>query len=106
MKISKKEILARARVTLFSLKAYIGGFFGYFSANFLAGRLPSVVFDIGNYHLHFHHWFISLTTIILTLLSNFPPLINPLSLGFLSGVVFQGIFKYQDWYRIISFIRG
>lgn len=78
----------------------IGVFFGYFFFDFFSGKVPSLVFNIGNYRFHFHHWLYSFVIMISNLRYNFLPF-PQFSFGFLSGAIFQGIYRYKDWHQII-----
>ena len=65
------------------------------------GRIKSIVIPFGNYKIHFHHWLISSGIIILSLIINVRFLTSAVSYGVLSGSVFQGIYYYSDWHRIL-----
>lgn len=100
MKIPKPKILLSLPLALLSLEAYLGTILGYFSFKFFSGKFPSLVFNIGNYRLHFHHWLYSLAILIPALHYNFLPF-PQFSFGFLLGAAFQGIYCYRDWYKIL-----
>ncbi|MFQ6050003.1 MAG: hypothetical protein ACE5J0_03150 [Candidatus Paceibacterales bacterium] len=101
IKINKSKFLLGIPVALLSLKICFGAFAGYFTAKFLARRFRSLIFDIGNYKLHFHHWLMGLTALIFTLASDFSLLANLFSVGFFSGLIFQGVSCYSDWHKIL-----
>lgn len=103
MKITKKsKILLGIPVAFLSPQAFIGGLFGYFSANYLSKFIPSLLLNIRNYKLHIHHWLFGLIFGIFTISFDFlSPLINPIFFGFLAGIIFQGISNYPDWYKIL-----
>ncbi|OIO74974.1 MAG: hypothetical protein AUJ85_04340 [Elusimicrobia bacterium CG1_02_37_114] len=105
MKISKPKILLGIPIALLSLEAYIGILFGYFFANFFSKILPSFSFNIKNYRLHVHHWFMGTIAVMLTIFLNLSPLIRPISLGFFGGVIFQGISSYPDWHKILIRVK-
>jgi len=96
----KPKFLLSLPLALLSLEIYLGTLLGYFSFKFLTGKVPSFAFNIGNYRLHLHHWLYSLAILIPGLYYNFLPF-PQLSFGFLAGAVFQGIYCYRDWYRVI-----
>lgn len=88
------------------LQFSLGAILGYFSAKAIAGKrtgesgkIKSIAFNIGNYRLHLHHWLLGLITLGLALYHNFLPFFQ-FSFGFLSGVIFQGIYSYSDWCKI------
>ena len=111
-KIKKKIIF------LFLIGAVFYGYFlmllgiawGYFLAKFLAGEktgqppkfFRSLIIKIKNYQLHFHHWFCSSLILVLGIIFQIPIIYNKLLLGFLLGVIYQGINDYQDWKAIIK----
>jgi hypothetical protein len=65
------------------------------------GRVKSVVIPFGKYKIHFHHWLISSGMIILGLITNVSFLASAISYGVLGGSVFQGIYCYSDWHKIL-----
>jgi len=109
MKIPKSKILLTLPLALFSLEIYLGALSGYFLSKYLSAKevsqknrwWKSVVFGIGNYRLHLHHWLYGLAVLIPGLYYNFLPF-PQLSCGFLGGAIFHGIYCYRDWYRIIT----
>jgi len=88
----------------------IGGLWGYFSAKFLAGKkegeqpkiFKSLIIKIKNWRIHLHHWLYSTLLLILGVILKLPIIHNELFLGFLLGVIYQGINCYQDWKLIIK----
>ena len=66
-----------------------------------SGRVKSIVIPFGKYKIHFHHWLISSGIIILGLITNVSFLASTISYGVLSGSVFQGIYCYSDWHKIL-----
>ena len=95
------------------LETYFGLAPGYLTGNFSAGeevgqigRIPSIIFNLGNWQLHLHHWLISLAILIfvfsyLAKKYRIPNTLLFLGAGFLTGLIFQGIFSYSDWYKIL-----
>ena len=96
-----KKFLLNATVALISLRVYLSALFGYFSAKFLAERWNSVVFNIGSYKLHFHHWLMGVFGLAAMFFYTFSPLINQILFGFLSGLVFEGVSNYPDWKKVL-----
>lgn len=90
-----------------------GSSVGYFIGNFLAGSqvgqpgiINSIILNLGGWQLHLHHWLISLG--ILIFLCSFlrrkyliPSFFLAISSGFLIGLIFQGVFHYDDWHKIL-----
>ncbi len=108
---------------IISLPATLGAIFGYylgehFTKKMFEGKtkLKPLLVEIKNFRLHFHHWFLSLLTIISVVLSGYYKLV-PLSIyGFLGGILIEDIYwdrklykKHiywsEKWYKIISRVR-
>lgn len=116
------DLLVKKKITLFSLFSTIiivGGyisfafwFLGFVIAKFLGakvdgkqGVVKSIVIPLGKYELHLHHWFVSLGIGILGIMRGVYVLSPEIFYGFLGGLVFQGIYCYHDWYKIVRFRR-
>jgi len=87
---------------------FVGWLLGFLLTKYMAGktsgkpgRIKSIVIPFGNYKIHFHHWLISSGIIILSLIMDVRFLAAAISYGVLSGSVFQGIYYYSDWHRIL-----
>lgn len=65
------------------------------------GRIPSVIFTLGQYRLHLHHWVICCGVMAFALLKDSWFHVSDWFFGLLAGIVFQGIYSYRDWYRIL-----
>lgn len=90
---------------------------GYFTGDFFggeeigeAGRLGSLIFNIGDYRFHFHHWLISLVILIFIFLplvkkNKLNPFLSLFFFGFLSGLILQGIYCYSDWRQVLVKIK-
>ena len=65
------------------------------------GRLRSFFIPLGKRKIHLHHWFISSWIMIFALLKGAFIISPEIFLGFLGGLVFQGIYYYTDWYKIL-----
>ncbi|XOB42462.1 MAG: hypothetical protein ACKKMP_00145 [Candidatus Nealsonbacteria bacterium] len=100
-KIKLPKFLLGVPVALLSLKIFFGGVFGYLLARFLSGKIGSVVFGIGSFKFHFHHWLMGALALGLIFLYEVSPLMDQLFYGFIGGIIFQGIFNYADWHRIL-----
>ena len=108
MKISKKKTLLALPIALISLELYFGVLIGYFLGRVLAGKetgesgkIKSIVFNIGRWRLHLHHWFFGLGIATSVFFLNLPFPFPQFSVGFLGGFVFQGIYCYSDWYKLL-----
>jgi uncharacterized metal-binding protein len=65
------------------------------------GRIRSIVIPFGRHEVHLHHWLISSGIIILSLIIGVQFLASVIFYGVLSGLVFQGIYCYSDWHKIL-----
>jgi hypothetical protein len=65
------------------------------------GRIRSIVIPFGRHGVHLHHWLISSWIIILSLIIDVQFLASAISYGILGGLVFQGIYCYSDWHKIL-----
>jgi len=106
--IKPKIIFFTIPIALISLEIYVGIILGYIISKIFSGKktgqlgiIKSRVFNIGNWRLHLHHWIIGLGVLILVLIFKFSLPLSPLSFGILGGWVFQGIFDYSDWHKIL-----
>lgn len=77
---------------------------GFFIAKFCAGkksgeqgRFKSLIFKVGQYKIHIHHWFFSIIILFALIAADF---YHPLIYGILIGIVLQG-FTYKNFYKII-----
>ncbi len=87
---------------------FVGCFLGFLLARYIAGktsgkpgRIKSIVIPLRKHKIHFHHWLISSGIIILGLIINAGALASAIFYGVLSGSVFQGIYSYTDWHKIL-----
>lgn len=95
-----------------SLWFYLSSLLGYFLGKFFSGkkedkpgRIKSLKIELEKHILHFHHWIFILGAIVLTYWMEFFkfPLPFYLSfLGFSSGLIFQEIYQYRDWYKVVK----
>jgi hypothetical protein len=90
---------------IFSYKTWFAAFA---VTKYLSGRtdgkqgiVRSIIIPWRNYELHLHHWVLALILGGILTLEGIciPP--PELVYGALSAIVFQGIYCYGDWYRII-----
>jgi len=66
------------------------------------GIIRSMIIPWRNYQLHLHHWFLALIIGGVFVVKSFYILAPEISYGVLSAIIFQGIYCYEDWYRIIK----
>jgi hypothetical protein len=109
--------VVRKKFILISLlpAGYAGGYVFYLSwaAGFIIskycggkkdgrpGRVKSIIIPWRKWELHLHHWFVCSLLAITSALKGFSVITPELFYGFLVGLVFQGIFCYSDWHKII-----
>ena len=113
------NLLVKKKVTLFSLfstiiilGSYISfafWFLGFVIAKLLGakadgkeGIVKSIIIPLGKYELHLHHWFVSLGIGVFGIIREVYVLSPEIFYGFLGGLVFQGIYCYNDWYKIVK----
>ncbi|MFH1509659.1 MAG: hypothetical protein ABID67_00710 [Candidatus Nealsonbacteria bacterium] len=101
IKIQEAKILIGIPVAIFSIEAYFSMIVGYFLGHLGSPRMKSLVFTLGKYRFHLHHWLIGSVCLILISIYNFSILPTNISLGLLSGLIFQGL-CYDDWNQIIT----
>jgi hypothetical protein len=66
------------------------------------GIVRSIIIPWRDYQFHLHHWFIALIIGGVCAIKGLYILTPQISYGFLSAIIFQGIYCYGDWYRIIK----
>ena len=81
----------------------------FLATKYLSGRtdgkqgiVRSIVIPWRNYRLHIHHWLLALIVGGVFAVAGFCVLTPEIFYGGLSAIVFQGIYCYEDWYRIIK----
>jgi len=84
---------------------------GYFAAYFFAsektsgpnrGNFPSLIFTVGNWRVHLHHWLVFFGIFVAAAIASFFIVSPFLFYGFLGGVIVQGLLHYEDWPRVIK----
>lgn len=101
IKIKEAKILMGIPVAIFSIEAYLSMITGYFLGNLGSPRMRSLVFTMGGYRFHLHHWIIGSVCLVLIFVYNFSLLPTNITLGLLGGWIFQGL-CYDDWHQIIT----
>jgi hypothetical protein len=66
------------------------------------GIVRSIIIPWRSYQFHLHHWLLALIIGGVCVIKGFYILAPAVSYGFLSAIIFQGIYCYGDWYRIIK----
>jgi hypothetical protein len=107
----KKSILiALIAVPIFlGIFSYQTWFATFLATKYLAGRTDgeqgiarSLIIPWRDYRIHLHHWLVTLIVGGILLVRGFYIVTPEAFYGVVSAVVFQGIYCYKDWYRIIT----
>jgi hypothetical protein len=84
-------------------------FAAFIATRYLSGRtdgkqgiVRSIIIPWRNYQLHLHHWFLALIVGGVFVVKGFYIMSPEVFYGFFSAIIFQGIYCYEDWYRIIK----
>jgi len=75
---------------------------GYVLMKYLSSKVKSIEFSLGNYKIHLHHWLYSSLVLTAMLITDIYSFLPALILGVGGGFVFQGIYSYDDWYKILK----
>ena len=104
-------ILIAAAIVLGYLSLYLSYVFliaGFAAAHIgggkhagLPGRVHSLTLSWRSYRLHIHHWLVAFLISGICALKGFYVITPEVFYGFLAGLIFQGIYFYDDWHRII-----
>lgn len=94
---------------LLGICCYKTWFAAFVATKYLSGRtegkkgiVRSVIIPWRNHQLHLHHWFLALIIGGVFMVKGFYILTPEVFYGCLSAIIFQGIYCYEDWYRIIK----
>ena len=108
--MTKKIILISliAVFVLLGIVCYKSWFVGFAITKYLSGRaegkqgiIRSITIPWRSYQLHLHHWLLALIFGGVFVVNSFYILTPQIFYGFISAVVFQGIYCYEDWHRIV-----
>ena len=107
----RKKIVLIGLIAVFILLgilSYRVWFPAFAATKFFSGRtdgkqgiVRSIIIPWRNYELHLHHWLLALIVGGVLALKGILIPTPEIFYGTLGAVVFQGIYCYQDWYRII-----
>ena len=108
----RKKIVLISLIAVFiflGIFCYKTWFVAFAATKYLSGRtdgkkgiVRSIIIPWRNYQLHLHHWFLALIMGGVFMVKGFYILPPEVFYGFLSAIIFQGIYCYKDWYRIIK----
>jgi len=68
----------------------------------MAGIVKSIIFPIKSYQFHLHHWFLAILILIICVVNGVYLVTPQLFYGSMCGLAIQGIFCYDDWFRLIK----
>lgn len=108
----KKKIVLISFVAVcvvLGLFCYKTWFAAFFITKFLSGRaegkqgiVRSIVIPWRDYRLHLHHWLLALVVGVVLVARGFYVVTPEIFYGLFSAAIFQGIYCYGDWYRIVK----
>jgi hypothetical protein len=106
-KVLSSKFLWGIPLALISFELCAGVIFGYLAAKIFSGeksgcqgKIKSLTFRLGSWKIHLHHWLWGLGILIVAIFHSFLPF-PQFSFGFLGGIIFQGIYCYPDWHKIL-----
>lgn len=89
--------------------SYQTWFAAFLATKYLSGRTDgeqgiarSLIISWRNHQLHLHHWLVALIVGGILAARGFYILTPEAFYGAVSAIVFQGIYCYKDWYRVIK----
>ncbi len=65
------------------------------------GKVRSIVVPLRGWKIHLHHWFYAGCLLVVSSTTGVHILAPIITYGFLGGFIFQGIYCYSDWHRIV-----
>jgi hypothetical protein len=108
----RKKIILISLIAVFiflGIFSYQSWFAAFAATKYLSGRkdgkqgiVKSIIIPWRNYELHLHHWLLALIMGGVLALKGFGMPTSEFFYGVVSAVVFQGIYCYEDWHRIIK----
>ena len=108
----RKKIVLISLIAVFiflGIFCYKTWFAAFVATKYLSGRtdgkqgiVRSIIIPWRDYQLHLHHWFLALIVGGVFMVKGFYILSPEVFYGFFSAIIFQGIYCYEDWYRIIK----
>lgn len=85
----------------------MGIIFGYLGTKLFhkklvdTGKVGLIIFNLGKWKIHLHHWILGGLTIFFIYLTNLLFSLPIICLGFLGGLIFHDIYTDKKWYKII-----
>jgi hypothetical protein len=102
-------IILIAGFLFFGILCYKSWIIAFAITKYLSGRtdgkqgiVRSIIIPWRNYELHLHHWFLALVIGGVFAAKSFYILTPEAFYGSLCAIIFQGIYCYKDWHRIMK----
>jgi len=87
---------------------FLSGLLGFLASKYVAGKsagergkVRPIVIPFRRWGIHLHHWLYSLGLISLSSVTGIHFLTPAVTWGLMGGLVFQGIYCYNDWHIIL-----
>ena len=64
-------------------------------------RVRSIIIPFRRWKIHLHHWLCAACLLVFSCITGIHLLTTMIMYGFLGGFVFQGIYCYSDWHKIL-----
>lgn len=90
----------------YSLRLMWGIIIGYFLCRLYCqvfvenGLVDHVMIDLGKWKIHLHHWMMGIIVLAVVGIVDYFYL-PALFLGFICGIILQGIYDYSNWHKVI-----
>lgn len=91
----------------FSVVFAFGIFIGCLSTHFShkkitnGGKVNSIILNFGKWKFHFHHWLMGIVALFSCWLAGVLDIVPRIILGIVGGIVFHGLYLYDNWHKII-----
>jgi len=85
----------------------IGVIIGYLGTNLFhkkfikTGKVNIVIFDLGNWKIHLHHWVMGILAIFAFYFIGLLSFLPIFFIGTLGGLIFHDLYTDKNWYRVI-----
>lgn len=104
--ITSAGLIAGIAISYISIMYLVFGFiiakYGGGKEEGLPGKIRSIVIPLGSYRVHLHHWLLFSLLMFAGMAENIFHFVSPeVFYGILCGLAWQGIYCYNDWYRVV-----
>ena len=86
----------------------LGIIFGYFCTILFhkkivaKGMLRPIIFNLGKWRFHLHHWLMGGLILLSIWLSGYMPFLPKFCWGMAGGLIFHDIYSDREWFKIIE----